>query len=130
MIPKFSDHAANERTFLAWVRTGIATIAFGFVIEKFNLFLSTFVRAEVSSGRIPDASVNVYNAAHNTLGRYDGTALVFAGILLIAVAAWRFVRTSRLIESEEAHPLTSIRTELVLTLVLIAAALTAYVAFY
>ena len=28
----------NERTFLAWVRTGIAVIAFGFVIEKFNLF--------------------------------------------------------------------------------------------
>ena len=39
MIPRYSDHAANERTFLAWVRTGIATIAFGFVIEKFNLFI-------------------------------------------------------------------------------------------
>ena len=38
MIPGYSDHAANERTFLAWVRTGIAVIAFGFVIEKFNLF--------------------------------------------------------------------------------------------
>ena len=34
---RYSDHAANERTFLAWVRTGIATIAFGFVVEKFNL---------------------------------------------------------------------------------------------
>ena len=39
MIQGYSDHAANERTFLAWVRTGIAVIAFGFVIEKFNLFL-------------------------------------------------------------------------------------------
>jgi putative membrane protein len=38
MIRGYSDHAANERTFLAWVRTGIAVIAFGFVIEKFNLF--------------------------------------------------------------------------------------------
>jgi putative membrane protein len=37
MIRGFSDHAANERTFLAWVRTAIAVIAFGFVIEKFNL---------------------------------------------------------------------------------------------
>jgi putative membrane protein len=34
MILGYSDHAANERTFLAWVRTGIAVIAFGFVIEK------------------------------------------------------------------------------------------------
>ena len=32
-------HAANERTLLAWVRTGIAVIAFGFVIERFNLFV-------------------------------------------------------------------------------------------
>jgi uncharacterized membrane protein YidH (DUF202 family) len=36
MIQSFSDHAANERTFLAWVRTGIAVIALGFVIEKFK----------------------------------------------------------------------------------------------
>jgi len=39
MIQGYSDHAANERTFLAWVRTGIAVIALGFVIEKFNLFM-------------------------------------------------------------------------------------------
>jgi Domain of unknown function (DUF202) len=42
MIRGYSDHAANERTFLAWVRTGIAVIAFGFVIEKFNLFVLKF----------------------------------------------------------------------------------------
>ena len=44
MIRGYSDHAANERTFLAWVRTGIAVIAFGFVIEKFNLFLDAIAR--------------------------------------------------------------------------------------
>jgi uncharacterized membrane protein YidH (DUF202 family) len=37
MIRGYSDHAANERTFLAWVRTAITEIASGFVIEKFNL---------------------------------------------------------------------------------------------
>jgi len=41
MIRGYSDHAANERTFLAWVRTGIAVVAFGFVVEKFNLFIAT-----------------------------------------------------------------------------------------
>jgi putative membrane protein len=45
MINRYSDHAANERTFLAWVRTGIATIVFGFVIEKFNLFVFTLAGA-------------------------------------------------------------------------------------
>jgi putative membrane protein len=48
MIERYSDHAANERTFLAWVRTGIATIAFGFVVEKFNLFVRTIVEANAS----------------------------------------------------------------------------------
>jgi len=45
MIRGYSDHAANERTFLAWVRAGIAVIAFGFVIEKFNLFETRHVFA-------------------------------------------------------------------------------------
>ena len=39
MIRNFSDHSANERTFLAWVRTAIAVMAFGFLVEKFDLFL-------------------------------------------------------------------------------------------
>lgn len=34
-----SDHLANERTFLAWIRTGIGIMAFGFVVVKFSLFL-------------------------------------------------------------------------------------------
>ncbi len=32
-------HMANERTFLAWIRTSIGIMAFGFVVEKFGLFL-------------------------------------------------------------------------------------------
>jgi putative membrane protein len=123
MIPRFSDHAANERTFLAWVRTGIATIAFGFVIDKFNLFLTTLASADFPAGK----SIKVQ---HSALGRYDGTALIFLGITLIAMAAWRFIRTSRLIESDDIHQAASIRVELVLSLVLIAAALGAYVALY
>ena len=33
------DHMANERTFLAWIRTSIGIMAFGFVVEKFALFI-------------------------------------------------------------------------------------------
>src|SRR5712692_2749111 len=36
---KVTDHLANERTFLAWIRTGLSTIAFGFVVERFGLLL-------------------------------------------------------------------------------------------
>jgi len=52
MIRGYSDHAANERTFLAWVRTGIAVIAFGFVIEKFNLFVLTMANANSLDGDV------------------------------------------------------------------------------
>ena len=34
-----SDHLANERTMLAWVRTGIGIVAFGFAVVKFSLFI-------------------------------------------------------------------------------------------
>src|SRR5438552_15152322 len=36
---RVTDHLANQRTFLAWIRTGLATITFGFVVERFGLLL-------------------------------------------------------------------------------------------
>lgn len=126
MIPRYSDHAANERTFLAWVRTGIATIAFGYVIEKFNLFMLTLANANAAI----DSEHHFSTKLSGPLGRYDGTVLVFVGIVLILVAAARFVRTGRLIDDEATHSATTVRTELILSLVLVIAAVASYVAFY
>src|SRR6202012_4941228 len=36
---RVSDHLANERTFLAWIRTSIGIMAFGFVVVRFSLFV-------------------------------------------------------------------------------------------
>jgi putative membrane protein len=115
MIRGYGDHAANERTFLAWVRTGIAVIAFGFVIEKFNLFVSTM------------ASASSAEAGHQLqlqrlsgpLGRYDGHALIFCGLALIVIATVRFVRIGRWLDDPDAHPAYSVRTELILSAVLV-----------
>jgi len=41
---KPSDHLANERTFLAWIRTSISIIVFGFVVAKFGITLREFLR--------------------------------------------------------------------------------------
>jgi len=38
-LPNVSDHLANERTFLAWIRTSVGIMAFGFVVVKFTLFI-------------------------------------------------------------------------------------------
>jgi putative membrane protein len=124
VIPRYSDHAANERTFLAWVRTGIATVAFGFVVEKFNLF----VQAMEKANQLTRGEHRLLGRLSGLLGEYDGTVLILIGIALIVIAAIRFVRTSRMIDDEESHAAGGVRTELVLSLVLILAALAAYAA--
>lgn len=124
MINRYSDHAANERTFLAWVRTGIATIAFGFVIEKFNLFVIAMEKAN----QVAPREHRLLGKMSGMLGEYDGSVLIGIGIVLIALSAFRFIRTGRLIDDEQKHSAQNIRTELVLSLVLIMAALAAYVA--
>ena len=61
MIANYTNHAANERTFLAWIRTGLAVAAFGFFLIKLNLFLDAagaeaypiFPRKTLSRGRDP-----------------------------------------------------------------------------
>jgi len=115
MIHGYSDHAANERTFLAWVRTGIAVIAFGFVIEKFNLFVLTV--ASATSGEA--AHRLQLERLSGPLGRYDGLALIFGGLALVVIATGRFVRTGRLLDDAATHSASSVRTELVLSAVLV-----------
>ena len=43
MIANYTDHAANERTFLAWIRTGLAVAAFGFFLVKLNVLVDAVV---------------------------------------------------------------------------------------
>jgi putative membrane protein len=119
MIRGYSDHAANERTFLAWVRTAIAVIAFGFVIEKFNLFVLA-----LANGNSVDAERRLQlERLSGPLGRYDGLALILFGLILVVVAARRFVRTERLLDDQEAHLTGGSRAE-----VLLSAALALFVA--
>jgi putative membrane protein len=127
MIRDFGDHAANERTFLAWVRTGIAAIAFGFVIEKFNFFLMT-----LTGSAIGDAAHRVqFERLSGPLGHYEGLAFMFGGVAIVALAAIRFVRTTRLLDDPETHPASNVRTELILSaaLVILVTTYSIYLAF-
>jgi putative membrane protein len=126
MIRDYSDHAANERTFLAWVRTGIAVIAFGFVIEKFNLFLST-----IAGGTLDGAPQRAQQLASTPLGRYEGLAFMFGGVAIIVLATLRFVRTTRLLDDAETHFASNVRAELILSaaLIILAAVYSIYLAF-
>jgi putative membrane protein len=111
MIRGYSDHAANERTFLAWVRTGIAVIAFGFVVEKFNLF----VLAMASASSLDAGRRLQLERLSGPFGRYDGLALIIVGMALVVVAAARFVRTGRLLDDQETHSAAGVRAEWILS---------------
>jgi putative membrane protein len=127
MIERYSDHAANERTFLAWVRTGIATIAFGFVVEKFNLFVLTLAEANA----IDAARRAQLQKFSGSFSHYDGLALILVGIAIIGVSLVRFIRTTRLIDDQQTHSANSVRFELALSVILalIVATLTVHLAF-
>ena len=92
MIERYSDHAANERTFLAWVRTAIAIMAFGFLVQKFDLFL-----------RIANQSLDARStsAGSQIVGYIAGLLL---GGVVMAFAAIRFRKTTRDIDSKEVRP--------------------------
>jgi putative membrane protein len=92
MIRNFSDHSANERTFLAWVRTAIAVMAFGFLVERFDLFL------EIAA---PSLTGRTLWLKGSRLGNEAGLALIILGASIIAIAGGRFVATARAIDSEK-----------------------------
>ena len=126
MINDYSDHAANERTYLAWVRTGIAVIAFGFVIEKFNVFMLTIASAALGSA-LPRGQLEHLSRG---FGRYDGLVLILGGVALVVLATARFVRITRMLDDPRPHDARSLRLELILSgaLVLIVASYSLYMA--
>lgn len=87
-------HMANERTFLAWIRTSIGIMAFGFVVEKFALFMKQM------------SIILEQSTAGNTLPLYQGNSaivgifLVGLGALLVLLAFIRYKRVERQIDSD------------------------------
>jgi putative membrane protein len=91
MIKRYSDHAANERTFLAWVRTAIAVMAFGFLIERFDLFLR-YVAPQLAQRQL---------APHNEVfANWAGLVFIVIGVVSIVIAGWRFWKTAKDIETD------------------------------
>ncbi len=122
MIRNFSDHAANERTFLAWVRTAIAIMAFGFLVEKFNLFL----QAE----RIALPALATRTGTPH-VGEIAGLALMVLGLAIVALSTTRFLKTAKDIDDEAMHAGPGSRFDVVLAglIFLLGSALLAYLVF-
>jgi len=84
---KATEHLANERTFLAWVRTSIAMMSLGFVVAKFGLWL-----------RVLGANLSPHPVHGSGLSGPIGMAMIVFGGLLALLAAWRFHAVNRQID--------------------------------
>ena len=78
---------AAERTLLAWIRTGLAMMGFGFVVARFGLFLRELAAAQGAP------------SPHRVgLSLWIGTTLVLLGVVVNLFAAVRHFRTVRRLE--------------------------------
>lgn len=80
-----NEHLANERTLLAWVRTAIGVMAFGFVVVKFSLFIRQM--AIITGTRTA--------AVQHGFSGPVGILLVGAGALSLAFGTWRYYKTEK-----------------------------------
>jgi uncharacterized protein (DUF302 family)/uncharacterized membrane protein YidH (DUF202 family) len=79
-----SDYLAAERTFLAWIRTGLALMGFGFVVARFGLFLQQIQVVE-----------HAPSAQSYGLSLWFGTVLIAVGVVVNIYSAWDHVRLVR-----------------------------------
>lgn len=85
-----NDHLANERTFLAWLRTGIGVMVFGFVVVKFSLFLKQFSLIFGNQNIIHKKS---YSAE-------IGILLVVFGLIISIFGYFRYKKTEKQINED------------------------------
>lgn len=110
-------YLAAERTFLAWIRTSLALMGFGFVIARFGLFLRELSAVRGNSLSEP-----------STLSLPLGIAFVLIGVISIVLAAWRHVRFIEELNRGALNVGSPSRMAIVLALILAAAGLV--MAFY
>ena len=91
--PHVTEHLANERTLLAWIRTAIAVMTLGVAINRFALFLM----------EIHQVLPEIRHLANRHIEKL-GIGLVVLGIVIMCGAITHYLRVGRTIESETYRP--------------------------
>ena len=109
-------HMANERTFLAWIRTSVAIMAFGFVVEKFSLFVKQMA---YYLGKESSPPPQGYSSI-------IGIILVGLGVVMGVLAFVRYKAVERQIEDDTYQPSVVLSVLLFLSVLAIGAFLVLY----
>ena len=86
------DHLANERTFLAWVRTGAAIVVFGFAIGRFSIAMRQLTAFQGLPVRTAGMSV------------WMGAGAIVAGLLLVVSGQVRYRKTRAQLDAGSFEP--------------------------
>lgn len=97
---KASDHLANERTFLAWIRTSISIIVFGFVVAKFGITLREFLAMRGGPQTESGMSLAI------------GIGFMAMGIFMSVLSCIRYQRTRAMLDAGDFRPAGRVVTAL------------------
>ena len=111
------DHLANERTFLAWVRTGAAIVVFGFAIGRFAIAMRQLTA--LSGHPVRTAAFSVWL----------GSGAIFAGLALVVAGLVRYRKTRAQLDSGTFEPAGFVVDLITILTVLFGLALAAYLIY-
>jgi putative membrane protein len=89
---KASNHLANERTFLAWVRTSVAIVVFGFAIGRFAIALRQLTAFQGHPAKTTGLSV------------WMGMISIVAGVVMVIAGLVRYRKTRTLLDEGKFEP--------------------------
>jgi uncharacterized membrane protein YidH (DUF202 family) len=107
-------HMANERTFLAWIRTSVGIMAFGFVVEKFALFMKQVSYFLEKTGSPSYQSLPPSRGYSSTFGIF----LVGLGAMMGVLSFVRYKKIEKQIDEDTYQP--SLILDILLTISILA----------
>ncbi|MFY9743889.1 MAG: DUF202 domain-containing protein [Candidatus Sulfotelmatobacter sp.] len=114
---KASNHLANERTFLAWVRTSVAIVVFGFAIGRFAIALRQLTAFQGHPAKTTGLSV------------WMGMISIVAGVVMVIAGLVRYRKTRMLLDEGKFEPAGFIVDLVTILTVLFGLALAGYLIY-
>jgi putative membrane protein len=111
------DHLANERTFLAWVRTSVAIVVFGFAIGRFAIAMRQLTEFQGHGSTTTGLSV------------WMGMCAILAGVVMMVAGLARYRRTRAQLDEGKFEPAGFIVDMVAILTVLFGLALAGYLIY-